>query len=105
MGPPLWTASAIYLYIHVVVCAVYIFHIRSVHVGLSVSFFSSTSVLQAESRKSVAGERMQHDCSSRGAWLREGRRMRERRRRCPLPTCHDGGINNEQRSSSCSYVC
>ena len=47
-------------------------------------FYSSTSSCCRQ--KSVAGERMQRDCSSRGAWLREGRRVRERRRRCPLPT-------------------
>ena len=54
--------------------------------------------LQAKECSAIARVR-----SRRGAWLREGRRMRERRRRCPLPTMVDR--NNEQRSSSCSYVC
>ena len=71
--PGAWHASAIYLY------PPRPFFLRP--------FYSSTSSCCRQ--KSVAGERMQRDCSSRGAWLREGRRVRERRRRCPLPTMVD----------------
>ena len=88
MGPPLWTASAIYLYPCRRVFCVHISY--SIGVGVAVSFFilplpvAGERVLQAKECSAIARVR-----SRRGAWLREGRRVRERRRRCLLPTMVD----------------
>ena len=79
---------------------------RNIPVLFKSSTWCTTSCCR---RRSVAGERMQHDCSSSRTAVEELAQGRQAHARAEaaLPLAHEveWWINNEQRSSSCSYVC